>query len=416
MAQRLCFVIMGFGKKTDPSTGNTIDLDQTYKNIIKPAVIESGLDCVRADEVKESGLIDKSMYALLMYADLVIADISTYNPNALYELGIRHAVRPFSTIILKERSGKVPFDLDHNRIFQYTHLGEDIGVDESHRCRQELVDLIHHVEMVQQIDSPLYEYLSNVNPPTLPPEEYKKVIGDLADKEERIFAIVERAKQLFADEDNAKDAAVYWEKAHKIVPSEPYFVQQLALCIYKAKYPTEQTALVDALRIISQLDPEGDTNDPETLGITGAIYKNLWLFNKDIGYLDRALGYYGKGFKIRNDYYNGENYALCSNFKSISAENIEERVYYKVEARKTREHILEILLDIINRGDIDQRIDKCWIYATMANCYFATEQEEKGIECEKWFYQITDERWKVKTYIDNKSYLLSVIKRNGTGV
>ena len=92
---------MGYGKKTDPSTGKTFDLDKTYLNIIKPAVISAGLECVRGDEVKESGLIDKSMYALLIHADLVIADISTYNPNAIYELGVRHASRPFTTIIIK---------------------------------------------------------------------------------------------------------------------------------------------------------------------------------------------------------------------------------------------------------------------------------------------------------------------------
>ena len=43
------------------------------------------------------------MYALLLHADLVIADITTFNPNAIYELGVRHAVRPYSTIILKEK-------------------------------------------------------------------------------------------------------------------------------------------------------------------------------------------------------------------------------------------------------------------------------------------------------------------------
>src|ERR1700728_108691 len=94
---QICFVIMGFGKRTDYSTGRTLDLDQTYKNIIKPSVENSGYKCIRADEIQDSGIIDKSMYALLIKADLVIADISTYNPNAIYELGVRHAVRPFST-------------------------------------------------------------------------------------------------------------------------------------------------------------------------------------------------------------------------------------------------------------------------------------------------------------------------------
>ena len=99
---------MGFGKKKDPDTNRTIDLDATYKKIIRPAVESAGCKCIRADEIVESGIIDRSMYALLYYADIVIADISTFNPNAIYELGVRHALRPYSTIIIKEDEGKKP--------------------------------------------------------------------------------------------------------------------------------------------------------------------------------------------------------------------------------------------------------------------------------------------------------------------
>ena len=102
---KICFVIMGYGKKTDTNLGKTYDLDITYKNIIKPAVERAGYTCIRGDEVLESGIIDKSMYALLIRADLVIADITTFNPNAIYELGIRHAAKPFSTIVMKEKDG-----------------------------------------------------------------------------------------------------------------------------------------------------------------------------------------------------------------------------------------------------------------------------------------------------------------------
>src|ERR1700753_3116423 len=128
----LCFVVMGFGKKTDyTGTPRTLDLDATYREIIKPAVQACNLECVRADEVSHSGMIDKPMYELLLRADLVIADISTANPNALYELGVRHALRPFSTILIKEVDGKFPFDLSHLATLQYKHLGDDIGAREA---------------------------------------------------------------------------------------------------------------------------------------------------------------------------------------------------------------------------------------------------------------------------------------------
>ena len=51
MNEKTCFVVMGFGKKTDFETGRTLDLDKSYINMIKPAVEAAGLKCVRADEI-----------------------------------------------------------------------------------------------------------------------------------------------------------------------------------------------------------------------------------------------------------------------------------------------------------------------------------------------------------------------------
>ncbi len=55
-----CFVVMGL-KKTDYQSGRVLDLDKSYNYIIKPAAQDAGLDCVRADEIVRSGLIDVPM-------------------------------------------------------------------------------------------------------------------------------------------------------------------------------------------------------------------------------------------------------------------------------------------------------------------------------------------------------------------
>jgi hypothetical protein len=65
-----CFVVMGFNKKTDPNTGKVFDLDKSYKYIIKPAAKAAGFECVRADEIQHSGVIDVPMYERLLSADL----------------------------------------------------------------------------------------------------------------------------------------------------------------------------------------------------------------------------------------------------------------------------------------------------------------------------------------------------------
>jgi hypothetical protein len=86
-----CFVIMGFCEKTDFQSNpqRVSNPDKTYENIIKPAV-EAGLDCVRAQEIIHSTVIDEPMYDNLLSADLVVANLSTANVNAAYELGVRH--------------------------------------------------------------------------------------------------------------------------------------------------------------------------------------------------------------------------------------------------------------------------------------------------------------------------------------
>lgn len=401
---------MGFGKKTDFSTGKTLDLDKTYKHIIQPAVKSSGYECVRADEIQDSGLIDKSMYALLMRAELVVADISTYNPNAIYELGIRHGVRPFSTIIIKEEDGKIPFDLDHNRIFHYKHLGEDIGADEAKRCKIELEELIASVTKNANIDSPLYDYIKDVKPPKLSDSEYKRIIGDLAKREKHIFAIVERARELML-EDDFLGARGLWERASEIVPTEVYFIQQLALSTYKSKHPSEMTSLTDALSIIEKLAPDGETNDPETLGLTGAIYKRMWQINKDVEFLKRAINYYRKGFQIRNDYYTGENYALCLDMISSVETDKDEKTYYRISAQKARKEIITSLKDVeslVEESEINGKYK--WQLATLSQCYYGTGDERKGAMYEGMFMTFCEANWEKETFEQAKKTLFKLVR------
>lgn len=67
-----CFVIMGFGIKTDFATGRQLDLNKSYKLLIKPVVESKGLQCIRADEILHSGSIDYQMYKELYNAEAVV--------------------------------------------------------------------------------------------------------------------------------------------------------------------------------------------------------------------------------------------------------------------------------------------------------------------------------------------------------
>lgn len=405
--EKICFVIMGFGKKTDPFSGRTLDLDKTYKNLIRPAAESVGYHCVRADEIKDSGTIDKSMYTLLIKADLVIADISTFNPNAIYELGIRHAVKPYSTIVIKEEDGKIPFDLDHTRFFMYKHLGEDLGADESRKGQERLKSLIKQVKKASNTDSPMYEYM-NINPPAIDEDDYKLVIAELAETTEHVFAISKQAKIKMENEE-FEEASNLWGKASNILPNEEYFVQQHALCKYKSQKPSKEVALQDGLKILHKINIENDTNDPETLGIAGAINRRLYQLNGEIEYLNRAIESYSKGFKIREDYYNGENYAFCLNLKADIEKNKNEMIYYKIEAKKTREKIIK-KLESLSSEELLTRADEKWIYATLSTCYLAIGNSQKSSDYEELFMSKRPETWEIETFKNSRKTLTELLK------
>src|SRR3954451_6083353 len=164
-AKNTCFVVMGFGKKTDYQSGRVLDLDKSYQYIIKPAAEEAGLECKRADEIIHSGLIDVPMYDQLLMADVVIADISTANVNAFYELGVRHALRPFTTVTIAEDKMMFPFDVSHLAIRKYQHLGEGIDFGEVMRMKGELKNAIVTILKTPAKDSPVYTFFADLEPP-----------------------------------------------------------------------------------------------------------------------------------------------------------------------------------------------------------------------------------------------------------
>ena len=61
------------------------------------------------------------------------------------QLGVRHALRPFTTIIIAESQFKFPFDLGHVVIRPYTHLGSGIDFEEADRLKRELIRAIQGI-------------------------------------------------------------------------------------------------------------------------------------------------------------------------------------------------------------------------------------------------------------------------------
>ena len=117
-AAPLCFILMPFGRKTGPD-GTVVDFDRVYAELIGPAVRAADLEPVRADQETTGGIIHKAMFERLILCPFAIADLTQANANVFYELGVRHAFRPYSTVLLIAEGSRLPFDIQMQRTIHY---------------------------------------------------------------------------------------------------------------------------------------------------------------------------------------------------------------------------------------------------------------------------------------------------------
>ena len=343
--KKKCFVVMGFGEKTDYRTSRVLDLNKTYKFIIKPAVQDAGLECVRADEIPHAGTIDMPMFEQLMEADLVIADLSTSNLNAAYELGVRHALKPRTTIIIAEEQFASPFDINHIVTLPYRLDGKVLDIEEAARFRAVLANAITAILPQNRVDSPVYTFLRPLTPPVLGEEKAQVMRGlavdaDASNASNPTLAVLMEQLNEAKKKKDFDTAKSLLKVIITIAPNQIAFKQQLALVTYKSKQPDELSALKEAQVILGELEPM-HSNNAETLGLWGAVHKRLFEIAKQRADLDTAIQSYEKGFRLLSDYYNGINLAFLLNVRASLSEPADAITDF-VLARRTRAEVLEI--------------------------------------------------------------------------
>jgi hypothetical protein len=146
---KTCFVICPIG---DEGTDIRKWSDLTFNYIIKPVAEKFGYKTIRADHIKEPGMITSQIIDQLLESQLIIADLTNNNPNVFYELAIRHFTqKPYIQMI---KSGqKIPFDIHGMRTVFF-----DIDLEHAE---------IAKVELSEQIESMVNGGFKAANPITL---------------------------------------------------------------------------------------------------------------------------------------------------------------------------------------------------------------------------------------------------------
>ena len=131
-----CFIMMPFAAP----------LGDYYSKIYEPAIIKAGLTPVRADnDIFGTGKIIDQIWSGITTAKVLIAELTTRNPNVFYELGLAHALKK-PVVLVSSNEDDVPFDLKHIRVIYYDKNDPFWGTKLIDKVAENILSAIAHPE------------------------------------------------------------------------------------------------------------------------------------------------------------------------------------------------------------------------------------------------------------------------------
>ncbi len=132
--KKLCFIIMPFKD----------DLKDVYHKAIKPACLETGFRALRVDELKGPFNIHRKIIQNIFLSEIMIADLTGWNPNVFYEMGVAHAIEN-KTIMISNEGENLPFDVNAFNCILYRQ--DKNGLE---KLKTQLIDSINHFDAWRQ--------------------------------------------------------------------------------------------------------------------------------------------------------------------------------------------------------------------------------------------------------------------------
>ncbi|HTU89485.1 MAG TPA: hypothetical protein VMF69_05255 [Gemmataceae bacterium] len=131
-----CFIMMPFGAP----------LGSYYEKIYKPAIEKTVLKPVRADsEIFGAGKIMDQIWAGINAAKVLVAELTSRNPNVFYELGLAHALKK-PVVLVSSNEADVPFDLKHIRVIIYDTMDPFWGTKLLEKVAENILSAIRNPE------------------------------------------------------------------------------------------------------------------------------------------------------------------------------------------------------------------------------------------------------------------------------
>lgn len=158
-----CFIIMPIADHPDYKQGH---FKRVYDDIFTPACRAAGYKPIRADDVAQTNLIHLDILQKLLESPMAICDLSTRNPNVLFELGLRQAFdKP--TVLVQEVGTPQIFDIN---LFRYTQYRNELDYRDVLADQKAIQKMLEETKIAVQENksvNSIIKLLSITNPATL---------------------------------------------------------------------------------------------------------------------------------------------------------------------------------------------------------------------------------------------------------
>jgi len=411
----LCFVLMPFGRK-EHEQNRTIDFDAVYRDMIAPAIAAADLDAIRADEEQVGGTIHKPMFERLMLCEYAVADLTGANPNVYYELGIRHARRPRSTVLLFCEGTKLPFDIALLRGIPYAIDATGVPRNPDKTALQ-ITQRLAHMRDNPGDDSPIYQLIKDLSREPVDHEKtdtfreqaaYSREIKDaLANaRNQGLAAIRELAAAPRLQHFNDVETGVIIDLLLSYRAVGGY--QEMIDLYHRVPEPLQRTTMVqeqyafalnrakrgdEAERVLKDLIAERGASS-ETNGLLGRVYKDRWKRARvegdriaASGELRRAIQTYVAGFEADwRDPFPGINALTLMQMQAQPGPRFDEMLPVVRYAALKR----------VRRDTADY-----WDYATMVELEVLADDPDAATEWLEQAIPLVREDWEPETTADN---------------
>ncbi|GIG22716.1 hypothetical protein Cch01nite_34400 [Cellulomonas chitinilytica] len=307
-------------RATRDSDGQLVDFAAVYRQLIIPAIEAAGMSPVRADEDLTGGIFHKTMFEQLVLCEFAVADLSTGNPNVYYELGVRHGLRPYSTVPVFRKGWSLPLDVAPISALQYPVDRDGTPTDVAATTDLLTARLVTAREA--RTDSPVHQLVTGLAVPEVDHERID-AFREHADRDEDLRRRLDHAARIggaavrSVEEElgQGRDLDVSTAVALLVAYRSCSAWDDMVRLVESLSQPARATRLVqeqlglalnrvgrdaDAEHVLQTLLRERPSS--ETYGLLGRVYKDRWSretsSRRRAGLLSQAIDAYVRGFEV----------------------------------------------------------------------------------------------------------------------